>query len=192
MPPYFDSNQPYYALIRDGKFSQAVDLGLSWLEHEKQSNATRYATAPKGTPFYLLGIAAFASRDYQTATFLFDAAVSEDLRHHPTNPDTPALLFMRLDEKKQEQAALPIVRIIAATLQRAVDDYARRRDSAADVRKHFLQQVLAQGQPHLRTLITALVSFFVEWDYRLKMLDLTQAGSREAFFYALIQRLLAF
>src|SRR5262249_16772071 len=192
MPPYFDSNQPYYALIRDGKFSQAVDLGLSWLEHEKQSNATRYATAPKGTPFYLLGIAAFASRDYQTATFLFDAAVSEDLRHHPTNPDTPALLFMRLDEKKQEQAALPIVRIIAATLQRAVDDYARRRDSAADVRKHFLQQVLAQGQPHLRTLITALVSFFVEWDYRLKMLDLTQAGLREAFFTHLFSGCLLF
>jgi hypothetical protein len=196
MGPYFDSNQPYYPLIHGGKFSQAVDLGLSWLEHEKQFNASRYASEPKGTPFYLLGIAAFASHDYQTATFLFDAAVSEDLRHYPTNPDTPALLFMRLDEKKQEQAALPIARTIVATLQKAVDDYATRKDSdtltPADVRKHFLQHVLAQGQPHLRTLITALVSFFVEWDYRPKMLDLTEAGSREAFFTHLFSGCLLF
>ena len=52
MAPYFDFNQPYQPYIRYGKFSQAVDIGLSWLAQEKATNSTRYDTEPKGTPFY--------------------------------------------------------------------------------------------------------------------------------------------
>jgi hypothetical protein len=196
MAPFFDSNQPYYRLIREKRFPEAVDAGLHWLEQEKKSNPPRYASEPKGTPFYLLGIAAFASHDYQTATFLFDAAVSEDLQHYPANPNTPALLFMRLDDQMQEQAALPIVKIITATLQTAVNDYTARKEADAltpgDVREHFLKHVLKRGQPHLRTLTTTLVSFFLERDFRLKMIDLSQAGSREAFFTHLFMGCLLF
>jgi hypothetical protein len=194
--PYFDFNQPYQPYIRYGKFSQAVDIGLSWLAQEKATNSTRYDTEPKGTPFYWLGIAAFACHDYQTATFLFDAAVSEDLRYHSGHPDTPALLFMRLDENKQEQAALPIVKLIVEILEKAVNDYIARKDSdtltAPNVRENFLKHVLAR-EPHLRSLTTALVSFFAEWGYRLKMIDLiTQAASREAFFTHLFRGCLLF
>ena len=61
-----------------------------------------------------------------------------------------------------------------------------------DVREHFLKHVLKQGKPHLRTLTTTLVSFFVEWDHRLKMVDLRKAGSREAFFTHLFRGCLLF
>jgi hypothetical protein len=195
MGPYFDINQPYYELMMQRRFSDVVDFGVSWLEQEKQSNPTRYSTEPKGTPFYFLGIAAFASHDYQTATFLFDAAVLEDLKHYPANPDTPALLFMRLDNKQKAQAAFEVVNIIAARLDKAVEDYTARKDSdktltADHVRQHFLKRV--PTEPEVRGLTTALVSFLAEWDYRLKIIDLTQEGSRTAFFTHLFTGCLLF
>jgi hypothetical protein len=194
MAPYFDDNQPYYPLIKARRFSDAVNVGLSWLEQEKQSNPTRYATEPKGTPFYFLGIAAFASHDYQTATFLFDAAVAEDRLYHSSNPDTPALLFMRLDDKQPQQAAFEVVKIVVARLEEARKDYAARKADALSfdqVRDHFLKRVLTQ--PELRTLTTTFVSFLAERDYRLKMIDLTQPGvSREPFFTHLFRGCLLF
>jgi hypothetical protein len=41
------------------------------------SHGTNLTPGDRGTDFYFLGIAAFASHDYQTATFFFDAAASE-------------------------------------------------------------------------------------------------------------------
>ncbi len=186
MPPFFDDYTPYCEQIRNGQFSRAVDDGLSLLKHIKQFEPKKYLTEPKGTPFYWLGIAAFASHDYQTATFFFDAAVSEDLIHHRGDKNQPALLFMRLDENLAEQAALPIVHKIVARLEDAIDDYKARLDSDAltmgDVREYFLNHLNHPTRPNLRSLTTTFVSFVAEWDYRESMIDLSQEGSKEPFF----------
>jgi hypothetical protein len=107
--PYFDraQNQPYADDLWNYRFPWAVNAGLELLDRVQTADLAAY-DSPKGTPFYFMGIAAFASHDYQTATFFFDAAVSEDVRHYPTNNDTPTLLFMRLealDGTKYDQLA---------------------------------------------------------------------------------------
>jgi hypothetical protein len=196
MSPFFDVEIPYYPQILSGQFSQAVDHGLSLLESIKQSEPAKYSDEPKGTPFYLLGIAAFASHDYQTATFFFDAAVSEDLKHYPGDDNKPALLFMLLNDTIKEQAALQVVRIVVARLNQALDDYNKRKGSKhlelEHVRAHFLKHVLETKEHHLRSLTSTFVSFLAEWDYRLKMIDLSEAGSREPFLTHLFRGCLLF
>jgi hypothetical protein len=192
--PYFDraENQPYAERLGNHQFPWAVEAGLNLL-NAAQLDPTTYAT-PKGTPFYAMGIAAFASHDYQTATFFFDAAVSEDVKHYPGDNDKPAILFMRLDKSKQGEAAQQVVDIVVDRLTAALNNYTGRRDSKPltlpELRKHFLNHL---ERPHLRTLTTTFVSFFAEWDYRLKMIDLPGAEvSREPFFTHLFRGCLLF
>jgi len=160
-------------------------------EPGQDNSAPKYATH-KGTPFYFMGIAAFASHDYQTATFFFDAAVAEDVHHYPGDNNKPALVFMRLDKTK-ETAAQQIVQIVAAKLDAALKDYARRQGSKSltlnNVRDHFLNHL---KQPHMRTLTTTFISFLAEWDYRLQMIDLAPDVSREPFFTHLFRGCLLF
>jgi hypothetical protein len=187
--PYFDDNTPWYAAFNSGQFPQAVAIGLDQLN---RTRTTATYAAPKGTPFYFMGIAAFASHDYQTATFFFDAAVAEDVRHYPGDNDKPALMFMRLD-KTREAAAQQIVDIVGVKLDAALKGYAARQGSKSltlnDVRDHFLNHL---ERLHLRTLTTAFISFLAEWDYRLQMIDLAPDVSREPFFTHLFRGCLLF
>ena len=185
--PYFDqpANQPYAAPLQNHQFPWVVDAGLELLNRIQRSDLATYAT-PKGTPFYIMGIAAFASHDYQTATFLFDAAVSEDVEHYAGDKNKPAILFMRLEKTNQGEAAQQVVDIIVAKLEAALNDYARRKSSKRltlpDIRELFLNHL---ERPHLRTLTTTFVSFLAEWDYRSGMIGLPLAQvSRGAFFHA--------
>ncbi|MGO8826437.1 MAG: hypothetical protein ACLQU9_14535, partial [Acidimicrobiales bacterium] len=43
------------------------------------------------------------------------------------------------------------------------------------------------GQPHKRTLVTALISFIAEWRYRARLINLFEHGSREPFFLHLLR-----
>jgi hypothetical protein len=127
---------------------------------------------------------------------LFDAAVSEDLEHYPTDPGKPALLFMQLNVEDENHAAWPIVKNIVAKLEAAIDDYNGRDDSQTltidDVRQHFLRHVLEQNRTPLRTLTTTFVSFLLEWDFRSRLIDVSKAGSREPFYMHLFKGCLLF
>ena len=112
--PFFARAKPYLPFLHANQFPQVVDIGLHLLNDIQQSDPATYATH-KGSPFYFMGIAAFASHVYQTATFFFDAAVAEDVRNNP-KADAPARLFMLLDEQKQQQAARPIVSLVVRKL----------------------------------------------------------------------------
>jgi hypothetical protein len=183
--PFFDAVKPYYAQIINYQFPAAVDTGLSLLNQTKQFAPEKYANEPKGTPFYFMGIAAFASHDYQTATFFFDAAVAEDVINYPEDNNKPALLFMRLEKTELGEAAQQVVNIVIAKLGAALEDYVGRKDSRKNltldhVREHFLDHLQRSS---LRTLTTTFISFLAEWDYRLQMIDLTHREvSREPFF----------
>jgi hypothetical protein len=192
VPHHFDAETPWYSPFKQQQFSLAIEKGLEQLNLVRTTQPTKYET-PKETPFYFMGIAAFASHDYQTATFFFDAAVAEDVRHSPNDNNTPALLFMRLDKTKQKQAATQIVDILADRLNIALEDYAARKGCRTltfeDVRERFLDHL---QRPHLRTLTATFISFLAEWQYRLQMIDLTGDVSREPFFTHLFRGCLLF
>lgn len=196
MKTFFDEFKPYLAQMNSGYFTLAIDGGLEFLREFKRSYPREYDDSPKGTPLYFMAIAAFLSRDYQTATFLFDAAVSEDLKHHPGKPDQPALLFMQLDNRKQGQAAIDIVNIALRKLEEMILDYNEREGSRyltlADVRDNFLKHCIECQERYLRTVATTFVSFLLEWDYRLQMIDLSTTASHEPFFMHLFKGCLLF
>jgi hypothetical protein len=192
VPHYFDAETPWYDAFKQEQFPRAVNIGLWQLNQVRTTQADRYAT-PKGTPFYFMGIAAFASHDYQTATFFFDAAVAEDVRNYAGNNNTPALLFMRLNKTDQGQAAQQIVDNLVDRLNIALTNYAARKGSKPlsldHVRDHFLDHL---ERPRQRTLTATFISFLAEWDYRLQMTDLAHDVSREPFFTHLFRGCLLF
>jgi hypothetical protein len=141
-------------LLAEHRFADAVDCSLLWLE-AKRSDPDEYAKVDKGTRFYFLGFAAFESHDYQSATFFFDAAASEDFNH--PNPDSlPAHLFMCLDATSPHQAAREIVQRLVQKLERTVDNYKTRNAatpalSVSIVRDHFLRPQMKHLEKHRRT-----------------------------------------
>jgi hypothetical protein len=200
MAEFFDAYTPYFDLVLSGRHPQAVESGLTFLIHTKRFAPSQYDNTPKGTPFFLLGIAAYLSHDFQTATFFFDAAVSEDLKHNPTRRDAPALLTMQLKEPAPDQvirhAASPIVAAVIDKIEATLIDYNGRAGhrilTLDDIRRHFLTHVLAAQQPHLRTLTTTFISFFFEWGYKSQLIEVSEAGSREPFFTHLFRGCLLF
>lgn len=196
MADFFDSYQPYWPQITSGLYSQAVETGITFLTETKRFSPSGYEQASKGTPFYLLRIAAFHSHDFQTATFLFDAAVSEDLTHQPNNKTTPALLTMQLEDQNPDQAAFEMVKTIVRKIESAISNYNTRSGSKKitinDVRQCFLSSAHRGGSPHITTLTTTFISFFFEWDYRVRLIELSKSGSREPFFTHLFRGCLLF
>jgi hypothetical protein len=52
--------------------------------------------------------------------------------------------------------------------------------------------MIISGNPWSRSLITTFISFFFEWDYRARLIEISEAGSREAFFTHLFRGCLLF
>jgi len=159
------------------------------------SHGPTLSPSEKGTAFYFLGIAAFKSRDYQTATFFFDAAASEDLKL-PKPDRLPAHLFMYLNAHNPQQAGREIVRMLVKKLKRTIRNYNERGDSVRltlpIVRKYFLRPQMKHAKRHHRTLATTFISFLAEWDYRSRLIDLSDAGSKEPFLSHLFRGCLLF
>jgi hypothetical protein len=196
MTSFFDLYRPYWQQVTDGQYSLAMESAIDLLSGVKQLAPNEYEKAHKGTPFYIMGFAAFLSHDYEAATFLFDAAAAEDMRNYSGRIDTPALLFMQLDDQSQHQLARDLVVHITATTKELVRNYNGRIGAqtltANDIRTQFVQPILQAGQPHRRALVTTLVSFIAEWPYRSRLLNLSDAGSREPFFLHLFKGCLLF
>jgi hypothetical protein len=196
MPINFDNYAPYRPYVDAGQFSYSIEGALQLLEMTKEIAAAQFQTAHKGTPFYVMGFAAFASHDYPTASLFFDAAVAEDLRNHPGRADSPALLFMQLDSESAPSLAKPIIEQVSEDLRTLVRDYNGRENSQAltlnDVRVNFLRPIIHEPEPQKRALATALISFVGEWRYRRRLIMLFEHGSREPFFLHLFRGCLLF
>jgi hypothetical protein len=123
---YFDVYAPYRRFIDTQQYTEAIDGGLNLLSHRRTLSPATYSAEHKGTPFYIMGYAAFASHDYTTASFYFDAAVAEDLKNHATNTNTPALLFMQLDDNSQPVLAQHLISELKIVTKDLVDDYNTR------------------------------------------------------------------
>lgn len=180
-----------HGLFSARHYSDYVDQMLVWLTSQKKS----LDPGQRGTAFYFLGIAAFACHDYQSATFFFDAAASEDFKVADTE-NQPAHLFMCLDPSNPNQAGREIVLRIVGKLNQAIDDYNRRTDaisiSDSIVRANFLRPQMRHRHKTRRTLITTFISFIAEWDYLLQTIELNIDGSKEPFFTHLFRGCLLF
>lgn len=132
--------------------------------------------------------------DYETAAFYIDAAVSEDLKFYPGTTSTPALLLFLVIDSDHRQALGEHVRTLRTEIDQAIIAYNRRPDAAvppigfADLQTLLLQPAIKSDNEHLRTLVTTFISFFLEWDHRLKLIQLrTEKGTGEPFFIHLFK-----
>jgi hypothetical protein len=197
MSGYFDNVwQSYRGAVNDQQYSVAIDRGLDLFESYRSASPTTFSTEHKGSPMYVLGYAAYASRNYSSASLFFDAAVAEDLRKFGAGADKPALLFMRLEDKDQEVLASQIVRDIIQVAEELIANYVARPGhvmvTLGEVRTHFLKPLIASPDVHKRALITAFISFMAEWKCNARLIDLIENGSREPFFLHLFRGCLLF
>jgi hypothetical protein len=181
----------------------ALNEGLSLLLRFRRADPAGYRAEHKGAHFYWLGVAAFMTHDYQTAAFFFDAAVSEDIAggSDPTKSETPALKFAYIRGDEPEQAARVLVKDLERRVNIAIDGYNSRPDRLAvtpqlgidDIRRSLIRYSLASGKIHLRTLATAFISFFLEWEHRSTLASLgLRDGTVEPFFIHLFKGCLLF
>jgi hypothetical protein len=188
----------YVADLLQGSSSMALDQGILLLEKCRQIDANAYRDIHKGTPFYWLGTAAFLVHDYQTATFFFDAAVSEDIRigADPINKSTPALRFIQIEGDQPQQAARALVMATQVRIEEAIANYNNRSGRPASlvdlelsqIRDSFLRTTVSKGNENWRSLSTALISYFLEWNYRMTLIELrTGDGTVEPFFIHLFK-----
>jgi hypothetical protein len=195
MPSFLlDSYAPYRPFLDAGQFRQCIENALQLLNGLKEFAPPEYQTAHKGTPFYVMGYAAFASHDYPTASLFFDAAVAEDLHNYSGRLDSPAMLFMELSDNMPNGTLVlgtEIVAQIKASATLLIADYnartGARQVTLDELRTFFLRPIITSGQPHTRTLVTALISFIAEWRYRAQLISLFEHGSREPFFLHLLR-----
>jgi hypothetical protein len=197
MGSFFDEYAPYRPLIDSGHYTQSIEDALRLLGGVKQLSPQQYQAAHKGTPFYIMGFAAFASHDYPSASLFFDAAVAADLRYHKGKLDSPALQFIQLlADKAQPVLAHHIVDQISASMEQFLDDYRSRTGAKTitldELRSRFFRKILLSGHAHQRTLVTAFISFVAEWPYRANLFELIEEGSREPFFLHLFRGCLLF
>jgi hypothetical protein len=198
MPHFFDRVAPYFDLLIARRFSDAIGGALGLLENFRNSVPAPYANEHKGTPFYVMGVAAFASRDYLTASLFFDAAVAEDIRTHGLGSDHAALRFMRLTDPATEPKVLghDIVEYISGNANELISDYNARQDATPitldQLRTRFLIPIMSSPDEHKRALVTAFITFVAEWKYRAQLIELIEHGTREPFFMHLFRGCLLF
>jgi hypothetical protein len=180
--------------------SLTLTRGETLLGQCKEAAPDDYAKLHKGTPFYWLARAAFQVHDYETAAFYIDAAVSDDLRAADDRGDdrstvsTPAILFFLIDESVPEQASMDLVKILRSRIESTIAQYNQlpgatlKRLAFSDIRDTFLHPATTRGSEHLRTLVTAFISFILEWEHRSRLIQLrTEKGTAEPFFLHLFK-----
>ena len=196
--------QPYlpHGVESLGNPSLVVRAGVVFLNRCKSLEPIEYDNRWKGTPFYWIGSAAFLAHDYETAAFLYDASASEDMREvregeHPPGRITPAIRFLLVQGDQADQAAQALTQHLQTQLDVAINDYNGRQSTIvpqltlAEIRTHFLQRLLEARQD--TTLVTAFISYFLEWHHRSGLVGLgIRSGSAEPFVLHLFKGCLLF
>lgn len=192
MAEFLDVHAPYRPLIDTGNHTQAIETALTMLEAIQLGSPAAYDAEHKGTPFYIMGYAAFACHDYLSASLYFDAAVDSDMKYHVNKLDTAAMRFIQLLQTQSEPLlAQHIIDEIINTFSVLISDYNSRplahNITMDDIRDKFIVKIIQNSQPEQRILITALISFVAEWPYRQRQMKLCSFGSREPFFMHLFR-----
>jgi hypothetical protein len=186
-------------LINNRQFLFLRDRLFGLLRACKRIDATAFAKIPKGHPYYFIGIGSYLLDDYQTAIYFFDAAVTEDLNSgaDPKKNPTPATRFLMLDGESDKQAAKKLTQYAQTKVERALKYYVNditkdasiRSLTMDDLRNDFIYFALSSGgKPGLRTLVTAFITFCIEWDFRNEHFNYgVGKGTSEPFFLHLFR-----
>jgi len=176
----------------------------------KKLNESAFNDIPKGHPYYYVAITSYYLHDYETALYFFDAAVTEDLRfvklldlNFPVDQETkdkltPAYLFMLLCGDSKRQAAQEITKNTEELVQQAISHYKDNFHidpelTMDDLRAKFIYCVLKSNVKGIRTLVTALLTYLLEWNFRKNhMLLGVRQETTEPFFLHLFKGCLLF
>jgi len=185
--------------IRNGQSLQLRDKLFQLLRTCKQIDADTFTKIHKGHPYYFIGITSYLLHDYPTALYYFDASVTEDLEVmiHKPEETPPSILFITLDADNRRQAAWNLTNDAKTRIEREIEYYNKKFNKVLSVnalREKFIQPALMDKiNPGLRTLITALITFSLEWDWRNEHFDLgVKDGTSEPFFLHLFKGCLLF
>lgn len=162
----------------------------------RDDDPSRYRKLHKGEPFYWLALASYQLRDYEGALFYIDCALSEDLRQSPKAwHKLPAGLFVLLNESNPRQAALDVVKTMRTTFDNATADVNAKFGLNFDIeqyRKCLVLPAISQDE-ELRSVVTALVTFLLEFTSRRQQISLLAdtepetIGTAEPFFVHLFK-----
>lgn len=155
------------------------------LQNLIEADQASYQAIHKGNPFYFIAIFSYLIRDFEKAAFFMDAALCEDQKNLSNNDiwkDTPAGLFMLLNENNPHQAALDITKELRREIETQVKNY---NDWAQSINESQIQiQDLVDKFVHWsvhpinnkgssnRSITTSLYSFILEYQDRKNMLRL--------------------
>lgn len=152
---------------------------LRVLQECRAADEKAYRDIHKGGPYYWLGMAAYMFRDYETSVYFMDAAVAEDLRSNAAAVDTPAMLFITLRGDHPHQAAKEFVAMSEDVIGGIIQTYLKYQGRGTalpdltleDLRSDFLYPATQPTNRRLRSVATALLSFFLEASLRKVQLD---------------------
>lgn len=150
----------------------------------KRVDGSRFGLMHKGTPYYMMGWLAYASRDYESGVFYMDAALSEDYANHTKPEGTPAAAFIFLNSAHPGASANHIVVEIRAEVDAQIRRYAGltgTKFTTDDLVARFIKPG-ARDLAH-RSIVTALLTFTLEGKQRLLQMDIRSGhgGTLEPF-----------
>lgn len=191
----FFKHFPFIFYYSQAEYLQAFNSAIDILTELKGLDIDSYERIHKGYIFYFSAISAFFLHDFQSATFFFDAAASEDMKNDP-NPRSPSLLFMILDSQNPNQAAQELTHIAERWLRTMINEYNQYPYSVAitaeEIRQHFLERAITDHR-EWRTLVTSWISFLLEWSHRFHILNLrVEDGTWEPFYLHLFKGCILF
>lgn len=200
---HFFTNFPYLQHLVNQNYSSALNQGLELLTDCKVIDTNAYESIHKGTPFYWLGMAAYLVNDFTTATYYFDAALSEDIRAGASlNNPTPAMLFILIEGDDKSQAAKKLTKNLQLILEDSLRKYNysynlhlnTQKLTLKDLRNNFLGISMSQQTQLLRTIATAFISYYLEFNYYKILIDIRPTGyiTSEPFYTHLFKGCLIF
>jgi len=197
----FFNSFTYVSHLFNGNYQAAFEQGRDLLNRCRAFDQNIYTSMHKGTPYYWLGSAAYLLNDFESVTFFLDAAVAEDItRNVEPQTHTPAIKFMLLEGELNEQAAFRLVRDAQARMQRNIDIYNRHsghksgtENLTLPILRTKLLEKLFSSDNKWKSIVTTMISFSLEWDYRNQLFDLRPVqGTNEPFFFHLFKGCLLF
>jgi hypothetical protein len=155
----------------------------------RQADQAKYERMHKGTPFYFMSWLAFDLGNYEKALFYIDAAISEDVRKTQGTVDpnawkgAPGAKFLLLEPQAEvAQRAIDRVRTALNRELARFNGVSGQSPLDLDNIKQFVTRLIEDSAQ--RTIISALYMFVLEFEDRVRELDLrrgTAGGSNEPF-----------
>lgn len=155
----------------------------------RRADQVKYERMHKGTPFYFMSWLAFDLRNYEKGLFYIDSAISEDVRKTQSTADpdawkrAPGAKFLLLEP--QDEVAQRAINEVRAALDREIVRFNDVSDKPAldlDIIRQYVTGLITD--PKLRTIVSALYVFALEFADRVRELDLRRGstgGSNEPF-----------